>query len=168
MECYLKQSVTIVTLSFLSLSCFWPCRTACRILVPQHFSCPLQWRHGVLTTGPPGNSLISVSLIPVQQHRVHSLFLSLDWYLTSLTVRTLLLSSLVLYLFNQSCPSSLRCIPPPPPLHRSLFTTSAPGPDPPATPAGRPPHLPQPPTPRARPPPHCRQAFPYRAIMSRP
>ena len=120
------------------------------------------------TTGPPGNSLISVSLIPVQQHRVHSLFLSLDWYLTSLTVRTLLLSSLVLYLFNQSCPSSLRCIPPPPPLHRSLFTTSAPGPDPPATPAGRPPHLPQPPTPRARPPPHCRQAFPYRAIMSRP
>ena len=107
MECYLKQSVTIVTLSFLSLSCFWPCHTACRILVPQPFSCPLQWKHGVLTTGPPGNSLISVSLIPVQQHRVHSLFLSLDWYLTSLTVRTLLLSSLVLYLFNQSCPPLL-------------------------------------------------------------
>ena len=31
-------------------------------------------------------------------------FLSLDWYLTSLTVRTLLPSSLVLYLFSQSCP----------------------------------------------------------------
>ena len=36
---------------------FWLHRAACRILVPRPGSnpCPLQWKRGVLTTGPPGN-----------------------------------------------------------------------------------------------------------------
>ena len=43
--------------------CFLPCHMACEILVPQPGDqvsnpCPLQWKHGVLTTGPPGKSLI--------------------------------------------------------------------------------------------------------------
>ena len=44
---------------------------ACGILVPGHGSSPqpLHWRHGVLTTGPPGKSLTGVSMI---------LFLSTD------------------------------------------------------------------------------------------
>ena len=36
---------------------FWLRRTACRILVPRWNPRPLQWKHGVLTTGPPGKSL---------------------------------------------------------------------------------------------------------------
>ena len=37
---------------------FWPCCVACGILVPQPgiAPVPLQWKHLVLTTGPPGNS----------------------------------------------------------------------------------------------------------------
>ena len=39
---------------------FWPCHTACGILVPQPWiePGPRQWKHRVLTTGPPGNSPI--------------------------------------------------------------------------------------------------------------
>ena len=54
--------------------------------------------------------------------------LSLDWSLTSLTVRTLRTSSLVLYLFNQS-PLPSRVYPSSSP-RGSLFTTSAPDLDP--------------------------------------
>ena len=37
---------------------FWPCHIACEILVPQPRiePGPQQWKHQVLTTGPPGNS----------------------------------------------------------------------------------------------------------------
>ena len=40
---------------------FWPCSTACGILVPNQGSnpCPLQWKPRVLTTGPTGKSLNS-------------------------------------------------------------------------------------------------------------
>ena len=37
----------------------WLCHTACRILIPSPGTTvsSLQWKHGVLTTGPPGKSL---------------------------------------------------------------------------------------------------------------
>ena len=37
---------------------FWPPSTACGILIPDHGLnlCPLQWKCGVLTAGPPGKS----------------------------------------------------------------------------------------------------------------
>ena len=52
------------TWEFLLLVCvdffffFWLHHAACRILVPDQGSnsCPLQWKLGVLTTGPPGKS----------------------------------------------------------------------------------------------------------------
>ena len=39
---------------------FWLCHTACGILVPQPGikPPPLNWKHGVLTTGPPGKSQV--------------------------------------------------------------------------------------------------------------
>ena len=44
--------------SFLLFFFFWPHRMACGILVPQpgNEPWPWQWKHQVLTTGPPGNS----------------------------------------------------------------------------------------------------------------
>ena len=44
---------------------FWPCRAACRVSVPDQGlnSHSLQWKHGVLTTGLPGKSLLCSSLI---------------------------------------------------------------------------------------------------------
>ena len=41
---------------------FWPCCTACEILIPQPGIEPvtLQWKHGVLITGLPGKSLTNV------------------------------------------------------------------------------------------------------------
>ena len=43
---------------------FWPCRVACGILGPRQGSNlhPLQWKHRVLTTGPPGKSLAQLML----------------------------------------------------------------------------------------------------------
>ena len=37
---------------------FWPYHVAYRIPDQELNLCPLQWKHGVLTTGPPGNSLV--------------------------------------------------------------------------------------------------------------
>ena len=44
--------------------CFWPCHTACGILVPQLEiePVPLHWKCRVLTTGLPGASLCDVFL----------------------------------------------------------------------------------------------------------
>ena len=41
---------------------FWAHHAACGMLVacPGIDPCPLQWKCGVLTTGPPGNSLYAV------------------------------------------------------------------------------------------------------------
>ena len=43
---------------FLFFLLFWPCRAACGILVPRPgiVPAPLQWKRGVLTTGPPAKS----------------------------------------------------------------------------------------------------------------
>ena len=43
---------------------FGPHRTACGILVPHQGSntCPLQWKSGVLTAGPPGKSPVAFTL----------------------------------------------------------------------------------------------------------
>ena len=45
---------------------FFFCPSACRILVPRPGikPCPLQWKHGVLTTGLPGKSHLLPALIP--------------------------------------------------------------------------------------------------------
>ena len=60
---------------------FWPHPAACRILVPRPGTepVPLQWKHGVLTTGLPGNSLklfscpqsAIVSFLPVLLFIIH-------------------------------------------------------------------------------------------------
>ena len=41
---------------------FWPCHVACRILVPRPRikPGPRQWEHWLLTTGLPGNSLLTI------------------------------------------------------------------------------------------------------------
>ena len=53
-----------MAISFLFFYLFWPRCTACRILVPDQGLTPglRQWKHGVLATGPPGNSLPVISL----------------------------------------------------------------------------------------------------------
>lgn len=53
-----------VLIFFFSLFNFWLCPVACRTLFPDQglILCPLQWKHTVLTTGPPGKSLGSSSL----------------------------------------------------------------------------------------------------------
>ena len=59
---------------FLGFICFclffWLYHLACRILAPLRYqtSCPLNWKHGVLTTGPPGKFpgfLLGVMKYPV-------------------------------------------------------------------------------------------------------
>ena len=62
---------------------FWPCSAACGILVPnQGLSlCLLQWKHGVLTTGPPG---ASPRLTPFKwlSRKTYALILKLVYNLT--------------------------------------------------------------------------------------
>ena len=59
---HLKQSLRSSThtwaFSFLFFFFFWLHHSRCRILVPDQGSNPrpLQWKRGVLTTGPPGKS----------------------------------------------------------------------------------------------------------------
>ena len=51
------QLITFIKFFFLfSFFFFWPCHTACGILVPNQglTPCSLQWKHGVLTTGLSG------------------------------------------------------------------------------------------------------------------
>ena len=55
--------------SFSVFKIFLLCCEACGILVPDQGSnsCPLQWKHGALTTGPPGKSLGTTNF-PQQLH----------------------------------------------------------------------------------------------------
>ena len=54
---------------------FWPRHVACRILVSRSGSNPgpWQWEHGILTTGPPGNSVkLTILKCTTQWHKVPS------------------------------------------------------------------------------------------------
>ena len=77
---------------------FWPRCAVCRILAPQIASnpCPLRWKHGVLTTRPPGKSLDLVSS-PSGKHRAHS----------SQAATNTILSSPCLYISSCTFPDSL-------------------------------------------------------------
>ena len=57
----LARRMFLVAIEFL-VDCFFPSHLACRILVhhPGMKLCPLKWKHGVLTTGPLGNSTIDI------------------------------------------------------------------------------------------------------------
>ena len=54
-----SPSLVTNTTIYVSIYVFWLRRSACRILVcwPGSNPCPLQWKHGVLTTASPGKSL---------------------------------------------------------------------------------------------------------------
>ena len=53
---------------FYYFTLFWPCGTACRIFPNQGSNpCPLQWKHRVLTTEPPGSPTLSFN-VPFEEH----------------------------------------------------------------------------------------------------
>ena len=55
---YLEESGKLLPKGSFVVVVVWLCLIAGRILVPDKGLnlCPLQWKHGVLTTGPPGKS----------------------------------------------------------------------------------------------------------------
>ena len=67
---------------------FWPHHKAYRILVPQPGVKPglRQWRHRVLTTGPPGNSsLYTLNNFPKLSYLHSCIFMG--WYLAQRTLK---------------------------------------------------------------------------------
>lgn len=50
----------------------WPCRASCRILVPWPGIEPhlLQWKHGMLTTGVPGKSLLTCLILSFLPNKI--------------------------------------------------------------------------------------------------
>ena len=79
---------------------FWLHHTACGILVPQPGiePVPLQWKHGILTTGPPGNSQpYTFKLLPSLLFRKA---INTFWLLFKLSLNSKLWILMPFYLWN--------------------------------------------------------------------